>query len=60
MTEDNLGTAPLRLKEFSVTIRELLTRNRSYRRFHQDRPLDEKTLSDLVGLTCLCPSAAKV
>jgi nitroreductase len=41
-----------------MTIRELLTRNRSYRRFHEDRPLDESALRDLVDLTRLCPSAA--
>ena len=41
-----------------MTIKELLADNRSYRRFHQRRALDEKTLIDLVGLTTLCPSAA--
>lgn len=41
-----------------MNVKELLARNRSYRRFHQDPPLDEKTLVGLVGLTCLCPSAA--
>jgi nitroreductase len=41
-----------------MTLEELLTRNRSYRRFRQSEPLDEKTLVDLVGLTRLCPSAA--
>ena len=41
-----------------MTLEELLTRNRSYRRFHQDQPLDEKTLVRLVELTRLCPSAA--
>jgi len=41
-----------------MTLEELLVRNRSYRRFRQGEPLDEKTLVDLVGLTRLCPSAA--
>ena len=41
-----------------MALRDLLTRNRSYRRFHEDRPLDEQTLRGLVELTCLCPSAA--
>lgn len=41
-----------------MTLKDLLTRNRSYRRFHEDQPLDEKTLTSLVELTCLCPSAA--
>ena len=41
-----------------MTVKELLLRNRSYRRFHEDQPLDEKTLVDLVDLARLCPSAA--
>jgi len=41
-----------------MTVKELLARSRSYRRFHEDRPLDEKTLTELVALTTLCPSAA--
>ena len=41
-----------------MTLEELLTTNRSYRRFHQDQPLDKETLIQLVGLTRLCPSAA--
>ena len=41
-----------------MTVKELLFRNRSYRRFHEDRPLGEKTLLDLVDLARLCPSAA--
>jgi nitroreductase len=41
-----------------MSIKDLLARNRSYRRFHEDRPLDENTLTDLVALTTLCPSAA--
>ncbi|GAG48155.1 unnamed protein product, partial [marine sediment metagenome] len=41
-----------------MNVRELLRRNRSYRRFHQDQPIDKETLVDLVELTRLCPSAA--
>jgi len=41
-----------------VYLTELLRRNRSYRRFHQDRPLDRRTLLGLIELTRLCPSAA--
>lgn len=38
-------------------LRDLLLRNRSYRRFQQ-QPLDEQTLVELLNLTRLCPSAA--
>jgi nitroreductase len=41
-----------------MNIEELLTRNRSCRRFHEDQPLDEKTLVGLVELARRCPSAA--
>jgi nitroreductase len=41
-----------------MSIQELLERNRSYRRFHEDQAVGEATLRDLVGLTRLCPSAA--
>ena len=41
-----------------MNVRELLTRNRSYRRFHQEQAIDMKTLAGLVELTRLCPSAA--
>jgi nitroreductase len=41
-----------------MNVKELLEKNRSYRRFDQDPALDEKTLTDLVGLTTLCASAA--
>ena len=41
-----------------MEIRQLLAANRSYRRFHQDRPLDEQTLVGLVELTRLCPASA--
>ena len=41
-----------------MTLEELLAKNRSFRRFHQDPPLDEPTLVELVKLARLCPSAA--
>lgn len=41
-----------------MTIQDLLAQTRSYRRFHEDFPLDEETLVDLVALTRLCPSGA--
>lgn len=41
-----------------MTLKDLLARNRSYRRFDQSRPLNEQTLVELVELTRLCPSAA--
>ena len=41
-----------------MKLEELLAKNRSYRRFHQDQPLDEATLTHLVELTLLCASAA--
>jgi nitroreductase len=41
-----------------MTVEELLFRNRSYRRFRQDPPIDSDTLRDLVDLARLCPSAA--
>jgi nitroreductase len=45
-------------KIFSMPLRQLLLKNRSYRRFHQDRLLDENLLLELVNLTRLCASAA--
>ncbi len=41
-----------------MTIAELLRKNRSYRRFHEDRRIDRETLVELVGLTRLCPSSS--
>jgi nitroreductase len=41
-----------------MNLNDLLTRTRSYRRFYEDRPLNEETLIDLVALTRLCPSGA--
>jgi nitroreductase len=42
----------------TVTVEELLFRNRSFRRFSQDPRIDQDTLRDLVDLARLCPSAA--
>ena len=39
---------------------ELLRKNRSYRRFHQNVPVDRKTLEELIDLTRLCPSASNL
>lgn len=41
-----------------MTVKDLLFRNRSYRCFHEDQPLDERAILELVDLTRLCPSAA--
>lgn len=41
-----------------MSIKDLLRQSRSYRRFHEDRPLEEKTLVDLVDMARFCPSAA--
>jgi nitroreductase len=41
-----------------MNLTELLRNNRSYRRFHEDQPLDEATLRGLVEKTRLCPSSA--
>ena len=40
-----------------MMLHELLLKNRSYRRFHQDHPLDENLLKELVELTRRCPAA---
>ena len=37
-------------------LKDLLIKNRSYRRFHQKIRIPEKELKELVGLTCLCAS----
>ena len=39
-----------------MTIRELVTRNRSYRRFHQEFPIELETLKQLVDLARLSAS----
>jgi nitroreductase len=41
-----------------MNLTELLRSNRSYRRFHEDQPVDEGTLRGLVERTRLCPSSA--
>ncbi len=41
-----------------MSMKDLLLKNRSYRRFHQDRALDESTLVNMVDLARLCPSAS--
>ena len=41
-----------------MNLTALLEKNRSYRRFHEDHPLDEATLKGLVAKTRLCPSSA--
>jgi nitroreductase len=40
------------------TLRELVIRNRSYRRFRQERSVDRETLRELVELARLSPSSA--
>ena len=40
-----------------MDIRNLLTANRSYRRFRGDEPIHPRTLVELIELTRLCPSA---
>ena len=35
---------------------DIVKRNRSYRRFYQDKPIDRNELIDLVGLARLCPT----
>ena len=39
---------------------DLVKKNRSYRRFHQDVAIDEATLKEFVDLTRFCPSAANL
>ena len=41
-----------------MTIKQLLKKSRSYRRFKADKPIDYDTLVDLVSITRLCPSGA--
>ena len=41
-----------------MTVRDLLVRSRSFRRFREDRPIDDSLLRELVDLARLCPSAA--
>jgi nitroreductase len=41
-------------------IRDLITKNRSYRRFFQEVPVERKTLEELVDLARLSPSGANL
>ncbi|NQU25724.1 MAG: nitroreductase family protein, partial [Candidatus Nealsonbacteria bacterium] len=41
-----------------MNVQELLRKNRSYRRFHEDRRIEPQSLAGLVELTRLCPSSA--
>jgi nitroreductase len=41
-----------------MSFRDLVLQNRSYRRFHQDRPVALETLRELVDLARLTPSAS--
>lgn len=43
-----------------MNLRDLLTANRSYRRFRANEPLNPRTLLELVELTRLCSSAANL
>lgn len=42
------------------TVRQLILRNRSYRRFYQDSSVGSKTLRELIDLARLSPSAANL
>jgi nitroreductase len=46
-------------KELEMIAR-LVRKNRSYRRFHQEHPIELETLKDLVDLTRYCASAANL
>jgi len=43
-----------------VRFRDLVWRNRSYRRFHEDVRVERETLRELVDLARLCPSAGNL
>ncbi|OPY84537.1 MAG: putative NAD(P)H nitroreductase YodC [Syntrophus sp. PtaU1.Bin208] len=43
-----------------MMLRELVLKNRSYRRFEENEPLSEETLRELVDLARLSPSAANL
>ena len=40
-----------------MTLKRLVTQNRSYRRFHQDMTVAQETLKQLIDLARLSPSA---
>lgn len=41
-------------------MKDLIKKSRSYRRFHQDFTIEQKTLKELVELARLCPSTANL
>jgi nitroreductase len=41
-------------------IKDLITKNRSYRRFHQEVPVEDQTLRELIDLARLSPSGANL
>jgi len=41
-------------------IKDLIVKNRSYRRFHQELAVDRQTLRELIELARLSPSAANL
>ena len=41
-----------------MTMKELVSKNRSYRRFHQEEPVEHQTLRELVDLARLSASGA--
>ncbi|MFC1677470.1 nitroreductase family protein [Planctomycetota bacterium] len=41
-------------------LKKLLTKNRSYRRFHQDYKIEHQTLAELIDMARLCPSGANL
>jgi len=41
-----------------MNIAQLLRKNRSFRRFHEEQPIARQTLIELVELTRLCPSSS--
>lgn len=41
-------------------LKDLVLKNRSYRRFYQDQPVDDGTLRELVELARLTPSGANM
>ncbi len=46
------------IEERKMYLKELLIENRSYRRFHEDRPIRPELLVELVDMARLCPSGA--
>jgi nitroreductase len=54
---DGMIAANICVEELTVEFKEIVEKNRSYRRFDQSRRLDKKTLLDLVDLARKTPSA---